>query len=189
MYSLISQKESRLHIQSAEASRHIAEESRKIATLTRQDSIDMRIIAAVTLIFLPGTFTAVSVANFSRIPGLSLHFQTLFSSSFFNFQPHVHSHVSTWIWLYWTVTILLTVIVLSTWWFFARAQNKKTTEELRRESRREEEFWSEEVQAEKIGRVQEHRKSQIMELRPYLGSVSGVTWDQACNCAILLWCH
>jgi hypothetical protein len=40
--------------------RSMAEDSRKIALLTKRDSNDMRIIAAVTLAFLPGTFTAVS---------------------------------------------------------------------------------------------------------------------------------
>ena len=43
----------------AEASRKIADESRKVAMWTRRDSTDMRIITAITLIFLPGTFTAV----------------------------------------------------------------------------------------------------------------------------------
>ena len=40
-------------------SRRIAEDSKRIAVLTRRDSNDMRVIAAVTLLFLPGTFVAV----------------------------------------------------------------------------------------------------------------------------------
>ena len=43
----------------AAESRRIADDSKKIAILTRRDSNDMRIIAAVTLLFLPGTFVAV----------------------------------------------------------------------------------------------------------------------------------
>lgn len=39
--------------------KRVAEDSHKVALLTRRDSADMRIIAGVTLIFLPGTFTAV----------------------------------------------------------------------------------------------------------------------------------
>lgn len=55
--------------------RQIADESRTIAHLTRRDSTDMRIIALVIMLFLPGTFTAVksietllfnTVANESR---------------------------------------------------------------------------------------------------------------------------
>lgn len=37
----------------------VAEDSHQVAILTQRDSGDMRVIAAVTLIFLPGTFTAV----------------------------------------------------------------------------------------------------------------------------------
>jgi hypothetical protein len=43
----------------AEASRKIADESKKVALWTRRDSSDMRVITAITLLFLPGTFTAV----------------------------------------------------------------------------------------------------------------------------------
>ena len=50
-------------IQIAEESRRIADDSKKIATLTRRDSVDMRVIAAVALIFLPGTFVAVRRLN------------------------------------------------------------------------------------------------------------------------------
>jgi hypothetical protein len=39
--------------------RSIAVDSNKMAVMARRDSNDMRIIAAVTLAFLPGTFTAV----------------------------------------------------------------------------------------------------------------------------------
>ena len=41
------------------AMKAIAEDSKKVASLTRRDSTNMRITAAVTLLFLPGTFTAV----------------------------------------------------------------------------------------------------------------------------------
>lgn len=34
-----------------------------IATLARRDSTDMRVITWITLVFLPGTFTAVSSCN------------------------------------------------------------------------------------------------------------------------------
>ncbi|KAF2797117.1 hypothetical protein K505DRAFT_322826 [Melanomma pulvis-pyrius CBS 109.77] len=60
---------------------------------------DMRIISAVTLIFLPGTFIA-----------------TLFSASFWNFQPtNTGPIVSKWVWLYFVVTALLTLFVWSFW--------------------------------------------------------------------------
>ena len=59
----------------------------------------MRIIAAVTLIFLPGTFIA-----------------TLFSASFWNFQPtNTGPIVSKWVWLYWVITAVLTITVWGFW--------------------------------------------------------------------------
>ncbi|KAK0673081.1 hypothetical protein QBC41DRAFT_266732 [Cercophora samala] len=69
---------------------------------SQRDSTSLKIIAVVTLIFLPGTFVA-----------------TLFSMELFNWQvgsdeenPKVVSH---WIWLYFAVTIALTVVVVLVW--------------------------------------------------------------------------
>jgi Mg2+ and Co2+ transporter CorA len=57
---------------------------------------DMRLITAITLIFLPGKFVA-----------------TFFSTSFWDFAPdNEGSKVSRWVWLYFALTIGLTVLVL-----------------------------------------------------------------------------
>ena len=45
--------------------RCIAEDSNQVAILAHRDSTDMRVIAVVTLIFLPATFTAVSTQSHS----------------------------------------------------------------------------------------------------------------------------
>jgi hypothetical protein len=59
----------------------------------------MRVISIVTLIFLPGTFVA-----------------TFFSTSFWDFGPsNQGSKVSSWVWLYWVVTVLLTMVVIGIW--------------------------------------------------------------------------
>lgn len=51
--------------------------------------------------------------------------QTLFSTSFFNFQPENEGeHVSHWYWLYWVITLGLTFIVLIGWLFSQRALEK-----------------------------------------------------------------
>lgn len=122
VYSMIGQRDNRLNIETAAASREIAatglfhnqamkvlaEDSRKIAVLTRRDSLDMRIIAAVTLVFLPGTFMA-----------------TMFGSGFFRFFPENSTKiVSGWVWLYWVLTLGVTAIVLLVWWFFSKRQGK-----------------------------------------------------------------
>ena len=54
MYSLISQHDSRINLL-------VAEESRKIAGATMHDSKAMKLIALLTLVFLPATLMAVSL--------------------------------------------------------------------------------------------------------------------------------
>jgi len=45
--------------------------------------------------------------------------QTLFSSSFFDFQPADRPEVvSHWIWIYWLITAVLTFAVLGAWYYF-----------------------------------------------------------------------
>jgi Mg2+ and Co2+ transporter CorA len=67
--------------------------------LNRRYAADMRVITAITLVFLPGTFVA-----------------TLFSASFWNFDPRSEgSIVSGWVWLYFFVTFALTLVVLGVW--------------------------------------------------------------------------
>jgi len=45
--------------------------------------------------------------------------QTLFSSSFFDFQPADRPEiVSHWIWIYWLITAVLTLAVLGAWYYF-----------------------------------------------------------------------
>ncbi|EXJ62355.1 hypothetical protein A1O7_02789 [Cladophialophora yegresii CBS 114405] len=123
VYSMIGQKDNKLNIETAAASRDIAEislrhntamkemavDSRNIAILTRQDSTDMRIIAVVTLLFLPGTFMAA-----------------LFSADFFDFSPRdTNEVVSKWIWLYFVLTGAATLVVFGGWYLFSHRQNKK----------------------------------------------------------------
>ena len=73
----------------------------------------MRIIAAVTLVFLPGTFTA-----------------TLFSTTFFNFQNQTSNVVSWWLWLYFVVTVVLTLAVLVGWYYLEKKQNRTLSQSL-----------------------------------------------------------
>ncbi|OCT50410.1 hypothetical protein CLCR_06891 [Cladophialophora carrionii] len=123
VYSMIGQKDNQLNIETAAASRKIAEislrhntamkdmakDSRNIAILTRKDSTDMRIIAVVTLLFLPGTFMAA-----------------LFDAGFFNFSPGDSDQVvSKWIWLYIALTGAATLVVFGGWYLFSHKQNKK----------------------------------------------------------------
>jgi magnesium-transporting ATPase (P-type) len=102
---------------------------------------DMRLITAITLIFLPATFVA-----------------TFFSTSFWDFAPeNKGAKVSRWVWLYAVVTIGLTLMVLGIWlnfdalvglpvtvrkllfgtmWKFTREQRKELKEAMELEKRR-----------------------------------------------------
>ncbi|KAH8900360.1 hypothetical protein GQ53DRAFT_127389 [Thozetella sp. PMI_491] len=141
IYTLINLRENRSQMV-------LAKTSRRLAELSRKDSTDMRVISAVTLVFLPATFMS-----------------TFFSASFFNFQPEEASHMSPWIWLYWVITASLTAVVLGLWWYFSRRQHDKALEVVRRDSRREhvslEQVRSDRMMPEIFGRLE--------TFRPYLG--------------------
>lgn len=95
VYSMISQRDSEI--------------MKEMTLLAQRDSKDMRIIAWVTLIFLPGTFTA-----------------TLFSTSFFDFRLGNKEHiVSWWFWLYCLFTAIMTILILLVWYYFYRRSNRR----------------------------------------------------------------
>ncbi|KAK4153467.1 hypothetical protein C8A00DRAFT_33833, partial [Chaetomidium leptoderma] len=67
-----------------------------IATAAGRHSSQMRSIALVTMIFLPGTF-----------------FATVFSMTFFNWGSQDGAIVSSYIWIYFLVTVLFTAVTLA----------------------------------------------------------------------------
>ncbi|KAF2865110.1 hypothetical protein BDV95DRAFT_612898 [Massariosphaeria phaeospora] len=126
VYSLIAQHDNALNIKTAEASlrvseisyrdsaamKAIAEDSKQVALATWRDSSLMYIVAILTLIFLPPTFTA-----------------TLFSTQFFDFKfSSSGSVVSYQFWLYWAVTIALTALTFGSAGYFWRARDRKVVE-------------------------------------------------------------
>jgi Mg2+ and Co2+ transporter CorA len=92
----------------------MGEETSKVAKFSQRDSTDMRIIAAVTLIFLPGTFTA-----------------TLFSTSFFNFQKNTDhpQAVSQLFWIYWVSTVALMLFVIGAWVLWSQRERLRLSKE------------------------------------------------------------
>jgi Mg2+ and Co2+ transporter CorA len=95
----LSQKQNDINIQISKFAAYESRVSTRVAKESLKSSADMQVIAAVTLGFLPGTFVA-----------------TLFSASFWNFQPeNKGSVVSKWVWLYWVVAAVLTLAVLVGW--------------------------------------------------------------------------
>ena len=86
----------------------------KISEATNRDSSAMRSLAVLGALFLPGTFVAVSHFA-SRILSTGWYadgaFQTLFSINSLQEQPF---------WVYWVITIPLTLLVLAAWIFWTR---------------------------------------------------------------------
>jgi hypothetical protein len=143
VYSLMAQKDNALNMQTAEASLNlsrasfrdsaamiaIAEDSKQVALATSKDSSSMFIISALTLIFLPPTFTAVRISSLAIRPLLT--YQTLFSTQFFDLKSETtDSMTSSRFWLYWAVTVPLTVVTTACAVIFFYMRDKKMREKL-----------------------------------------------------------
>lgn len=127
LFNLIAQKEAKVGIA-------VAEDSRTLASASKEDATAMKTLAAVTVAFLPGTF----VAAFFAMP---------------LFQWDAASDgmvVSKRFWVYWAVTIPLTVLTLVVWVLWTRRQAKvhRVSEERARE-----ELWVD-IEGERSGRME-----------------------------------
>ncbi|GAW25031.1 putative Mg2+ transporter -like Zinc transport protein [Rosellinia necatrix] len=89
----------------------VAKDSRAVAVATAQDSAAMQVIAAVTILFLPATFTA-----------------TFFSMTFFDFLDADRPYISPWSWIYVLVTVILTVVIQVTWAVISKRKRAKITQ-------------------------------------------------------------
>ncbi|OTA87742.1 hypothetical protein M434DRAFT_15302 [Hypoxylon sp. CO27-5] len=88
----------------------ISKSTMEISRATQRDGSQMRSIALLTMIFLPGTFVA-----------------TIFSMSFFNWKLKEDVMISPQIWIYAVITALLTVVTIGIWHYFTveRRDEKK----------------------------------------------------------------
>ncbi|KAI0892488.1 hypothetical protein F4806DRAFT_231998 [Annulohypoxylon nitens] len=73
----------------------------EISKATQRDGSQMRTIALMTMVFLPGTFVA-----------------TLFSMTFFDWKLKDEEMISSYIWIYVVSTVILTVATIGTWYYF-----------------------------------------------------------------------
>ncbi|KAL2195582.1 hypothetical protein P885DRAFT_40141 [Corynascus similis CBS 632.67] len=98
------------------------ETNMEIATASGEDSSQMRYIALVTMVFLPGTF-----------------FASIFSMTFFNWSAGSDGSsggdssspiVSSKIWIYFLITAVSTLITLSLFWYFilSRQRNRRKSQ-------------------------------------------------------------
>ncbi|KAF2789792.1 hypothetical protein K505DRAFT_89541 [Melanomma pulvis-pyrius CBS 109.77] len=108
VYSGIAQRDSAHSLELAATSTQLSKISYGVAIATSRDSALMRIIAAITVFFLPATFTA-----------------TFFSTSFFDFNVARNEPVySWWLWLYFLVTLILTIITMVGTWMLWKKESK-----------------------------------------------------------------
>jgi len=117
--SRLSQSNARTQVQMSKTQVVIAEE-------TKRDSMAMKTIAAVTMLFLPGTFTA------------SVFAMPFFGTSNGNGQGPGFE-VNKWIWVYIAITVPLTVIVVLAWVIWQKWLNKKSFPHSRKEKKFEKE--------------------------------------------------
>ena len=127
LFNLISQQETRVGIA-------VAEDSRTLASASKEDSTAMKTIAAVTIVFLPGTSVAA-----------------LFAMPLFEWNAIGDSKiVSNRFWIYWAVTVPLTCLTLLFWvlWTKQQARMHRSSEKMARE-----ELWSD-IEGQRGARVE-----------------------------------
>ena len=137
-------------------SHELAAASHKIAAASKRDSTAMKAIALLTMVFLPGTFTAVSPfhplssslnplegdsslkKNDSKrwllltVSATTPPLQTLFSMPYFEFSNSGNTlTLKPEFWIYWALTIPLTLVVLAAYLaYLVWIQNKERIEDL-----------------------------------------------------------
>jgi hypothetical protein len=86
----------------------MAGEQRKLAHASKRDSAAMKTISLLGAVFLPGAYLA-----------------SVFSMTFFNFQDSGAPVVSTQFWIYWVVTIPVTVVIVGVWYIWEKRREAR----------------------------------------------------------------
>lgn len=98
----------------------MAAEQRKLAHAAKRDSAAMKTISLLGAIFFPGAYLA-----------------SVFSMTFFNWQSNNGQYVSEKFWMYWAITIPVTIVIVAIWFVWERwreAKYDKEDEDLERGS-------------------------------------------------------
>ena len=75
--------------ESAKSMRDMTRNMQSIAQKTKQETVSMRVITLVTLLYLPSTFISVSFKPKRRVSGLTTLTQTLMSTDIVNFRNDI----------------------------------------------------------------------------------------------------
>ncbi|KAI1122952.1 hypothetical protein F5Y10DRAFT_252924 [Nemania abortiva] len=100
LYNIIAQKGSKLNLE-------MALQQRRLAHAAKRDGTAMKTLSLLGAIFLPGTFLS-----------------SVFSMTFFNFKVPENREVSQELWIYFVITIPLTLAIVGTWWIWDRRREK-----------------------------------------------------------------
>jgi hypothetical protein len=110
----------------------LAKDHKRIAEETKRDSTSMTVIAVATMFFLPGTFTAVRAAPHRQtrpvwLVACMLYLtdtsaqQGFFALPYFARDTEAHGYKQFWI--YWVVTISLTILTSLIWLLYTKVLN------------------------------------------------------------------
>jgi heme/copper-type cytochrome/quinol oxidase subunit 2 len=87
----------------------MAGEQRKLAHASKRDSTAMKTISLLGAVFLPGAYLA-----------------SVFSMTFFNFQASDGTpQVSKEFWIYWVVTIPITIVIVGVWYVWEKKREAR----------------------------------------------------------------
>ena len=87
----------------------MAGEQRKLAHASTRDSAAMKVISLLGAIFFPGAYIA-----------------SVFSMTFFNFQAEGEDpEVSSRFWIYWVVTVPVTVAIVAIWYVWEKKRDAR----------------------------------------------------------------
>ena len=121
VHNFISQRDNKLNLT-------IARASKTIAVSSKRDSTAMKSLALLTMVFLPGTAIAVSTHNKRFIIVTDIR-QSFFAMPFFDVTIDVTGtallETRPQFWIYWAITIPLTLSVLGLWIIWLRFSAKK----------------------------------------------------------------
>ncbi|KAI1818729.1 hypothetical protein GGS20DRAFT_2357 [Poronia punctata] len=108
LYNIMTQKESKLSLE-------MAAHQRRLAHASKRDSTAMKTLSLLGAVFLPGTFLS-----------------SVFSMTFFDFKVGDGTEVSSELWVYFVITIPLTLFIVGAWWGLGRLRERRYESEDRK---------------------------------------------------------
>ncbi|TEY31810.1 hypothetical protein BOTCAL_0775g00040 [Botryotinia calthae] len=134
----------------------------EMALASKRDSSAMKTISILGIVFLPGIFVAVRSSPYFRTKECLLNSnpKSILSTTFFDFKnaSSIRTSVAPSFWIYWVITIPVTLIILGLWYFWERKRDKTFVKEVdEKKESNEEDFTSD------MKKPTEHRLEPLMQ--------------------------